>query len=231
MTGHGQDAWVMLHVDDVGLCHGANVAFRELSRLGRCDCGSVMVPCPWFLEAADMAAKESTVRAAAADVLATIATKDESIRRVNQYKKARTRVPGSITDDDFGAAVVTVEKYRQEEVSKKAAVVKAQEELSGAWTTLDLHVIRASIPGRIRSLYKQPGEAVKALDAVLQSKLRPYLLKLEQASELALFNSSDFQSCRKSRMTRETRRTDSNRVWNTSLTDSRMAGVVSKAMR
>jgi predicted glycoside hydrolase/deacetylase ChbG (UPF0249 family) len=58
MTEHGPDDWVMLHIDDVGLCHGANLAFRELSRLGRCDCGSVMVPCPWFLEAAEMAARD-----------------------------------------------------------------------------------------------------------------------------------------------------------------------------
>ncbi len=36
-----------------------------------------------------------------------------------------------------------------------------------------------------------------------------------------------FQSCKNSRMTRETRMMDSRRVWNTSLTDSRMNGVVS----
>ncbi len=44
------------HLDDVGLCHGANVAFGELSRDGFITCGSVMVPCPWFREAAAMAA-------------------------------------------------------------------------------------------------------------------------------------------------------------------------------
>lgn len=38
------------------MCHGANMAFAELSRLGTINCGSVMVPCPWFTEAANMAA-------------------------------------------------------------------------------------------------------------------------------------------------------------------------------
>ena len=38
------------------MCHGANTAFVELSRLGTITCGSVMVPCPWFLEIADLAA-------------------------------------------------------------------------------------------------------------------------------------------------------------------------------
>jgi hypothetical protein len=39
------------------MCHGANAAFEELSRLGAITCGAVMVPCPWFLEAADLAAR------------------------------------------------------------------------------------------------------------------------------------------------------------------------------
>jgi hypothetical protein len=38
------------------MCHGANVAFSELSNLGSITSGSVMVPCPWFREAAEMAA-------------------------------------------------------------------------------------------------------------------------------------------------------------------------------
>ena len=46
---------IVLHQDDVGMCHGANSAFLELSRLGSITSGSVMVPCPWFGEAASMA--------------------------------------------------------------------------------------------------------------------------------------------------------------------------------
>ena len=47
----------IFHADDVGMCHGANAAFDELSRLGTITCGAVMVPCPWFLEAAELAAR------------------------------------------------------------------------------------------------------------------------------------------------------------------------------
>ena len=46
---------VVIHEDDVGMSHGANTAFAELSALGACSCGSVMAPCPWFPEAAAMA--------------------------------------------------------------------------------------------------------------------------------------------------------------------------------
>jgi predicted glycoside hydrolase/deacetylase ChbG (UPF0249 family) len=52
---------VVLHQDDVGMCHGANQAFVELSRLGTITSGSVMVPCPWFLEVADIAAMDTSL--------------------------------------------------------------------------------------------------------------------------------------------------------------------------
>jgi predicted glycoside hydrolase/deacetylase ChbG (UPF0249 family) len=52
---------VILHADDVGMCHGANTAFVELSRIGALTCGSVMVPCPWFPEIAHIAAAETTL--------------------------------------------------------------------------------------------------------------------------------------------------------------------------
>ena len=47
---------VVVHQDDVGMCHGANVAFLELARRGIITSGSVMVPCPWFPEIAAAAA-------------------------------------------------------------------------------------------------------------------------------------------------------------------------------
>jgi predicted glycoside hydrolase/deacetylase ChbG (UPF0249 family) len=49
---------VVVHQDDVGMCHGANVAFLELTRRGIITSGSVMVPCPWFPEIAAAAAAD-----------------------------------------------------------------------------------------------------------------------------------------------------------------------------
>jgi predicted glycoside hydrolase/deacetylase ChbG (UPF0249 family) len=51
----------ILHADDVGMCHGANVAFVELSHGGALTCGSVMVPCPWFPEIARIAAEDQSL--------------------------------------------------------------------------------------------------------------------------------------------------------------------------
>jgi predicted glycoside hydrolase/deacetylase ChbG (UPF0249 family) len=42
----------VVHCDDIGMCHAANEgAFAALAS-GPATCGSVMVPCPWFREAA-----------------------------------------------------------------------------------------------------------------------------------------------------------------------------------
>ena len=52
---------VVIHEDDVGMSHGANTAFVELSKLGTCSSGSVMVPCPWFPEAAAIAVDDPSL--------------------------------------------------------------------------------------------------------------------------------------------------------------------------
>lgn len=54
----GDTTRLVIHADDVGLCHGANSAFVELSHQGVITAGSVMVPCPWFPEIADLAARD-----------------------------------------------------------------------------------------------------------------------------------------------------------------------------
>jgi len=45
---------VIAHADDIGMCHGANTAFAAVVGKGFITSGSVMVPCPWFREIAEM---------------------------------------------------------------------------------------------------------------------------------------------------------------------------------
>ena len=49
---------VVIHADDLGMSHGANAAFRELTSQGVCSAGSLMAPCPWFPELLEMAAAD-----------------------------------------------------------------------------------------------------------------------------------------------------------------------------
>jgi predicted glycoside hydrolase/deacetylase ChbG (UPF0249 family) len=53
--GYTPDARVLIpHIDDVGVCHGANRAFAELAGQGFVTTASVMVPCPWYPETVDL---------------------------------------------------------------------------------------------------------------------------------------------------------------------------------
>ena len=52
---------IVVHEDDLGMCHGANRAFFELTKAGVCTSGSVMVPCPWFLEIAEMQGRDASL--------------------------------------------------------------------------------------------------------------------------------------------------------------------------
>jgi hypothetical protein len=58
---HAQQPAVIINIDDVGMCHGANTAYLDLAKRGRCDSGSVMVPCPWYLEIAELGGADPTL--------------------------------------------------------------------------------------------------------------------------------------------------------------------------
>jgi predicted glycoside hydrolase/deacetylase ChbG (UPF0249 family) len=60
--GFADDARLaILHVDDVGMCQASAEAFADLWEFGLISSGAVMVPCPWFLEAAKFARQHPEV--------------------------------------------------------------------------------------------------------------------------------------------------------------------------
>jgi hypothetical protein len=46
------DRVVIIHTDDIGMCQASIDAFADMVDYGLISSGAVMVPCPWFLEAA-----------------------------------------------------------------------------------------------------------------------------------------------------------------------------------
>jgi len=48
------DRLVILHTDDIGMCHASVQAFKDLWKFGTITSGAVMVPCPWFPAVAQM---------------------------------------------------------------------------------------------------------------------------------------------------------------------------------
>ncbi len=48
------DRAVVIHTDDIGMCHASLQAFKDLWKFGAITSGAVMVPCPWFPAVAQM---------------------------------------------------------------------------------------------------------------------------------------------------------------------------------
>jgi hypothetical protein len=49
------DRVAIVHADDIGMCHAANLGAFQVLREGSATCGSIMVPCPWFRETVELA--------------------------------------------------------------------------------------------------------------------------------------------------------------------------------
>ena len=48
------DRIVIIHTDDIGMCHASVQAFKDLWNFGTITSGATMVPCPWFPAVAQM---------------------------------------------------------------------------------------------------------------------------------------------------------------------------------
>ncbi len=143
--------------------------FRKLDIGDRVKAGQLLGIINPDLALADLAIKQSKVEGAEAERRTSYAMCEESKRRLALLDGLRSKAGvRAVTEEDYGIARVTVERYFQEEVSKRAAGRQAARELSAALTTLNMHMIRASIDGVIKAVYKRRGEATKNLDPVLQ---------------------------------------------------------------
>ena len=89
------DRLVILHTDDIGMCHASVQAFRDLWAFGTITSGAAMVPCPWFPAVAQMCRENPAIDMG---VHATLNAEWESYR----WGPVSTREPGSGLLDGAG---------------------------------------------------------------------------------------------------------------------------------
>jgi len=160
---------VVIHEDDVGMSHGANTAFVELSRLGNCSSGSVMVPCPWFPEAADIATKHPEL-----DLGVHLTLTSE--QRPYRWRPLTGPPRSAGMTDEQGYFWPDVPRARQAAPEAVEAELRAQIEVALAAgivpTHLDAHMGTAQMP-EFTALYRQLGHDYR-LPVLLPASLANY---------------------------------------------------------
>ncbi|MFO0846523.1 MAG: sigma-70 family RNA polymerase sigma factor [Gemmataceae bacterium] len=107
---------------------------------------------------------QARVNVKEAAVLSSQALLEESKRRLAAMQKARQRIPGSVSDDDFFAGKVTVDRYQAEVDMKKAELLEAQILLKQAQRRQSSRAATSSLEQRIRQLE----DKVTTLEAALK---------------------------------------------------------------
>jgi WD40 repeat protein len=117
----------------------------------------------------ELAIKRERVAIAEAELFAAEQLRDEAKDRYLTQMKLRGGPGGPATsEEDVGSAKVVWYKNHYEAVSRKEALNLARLELHQAQTVLAMYEIRASISGVIKRIHRNPGEAVKALEPVVE---------------------------------------------------------------
>jgi WD40 repeat protein len=138
----------------------------------------------------EIAIKKSQLVQYEADLAAAEHARDEAKDRYLTQVKLRGSSSGPATsEEDVGGAKVAFYKSHYEAISKKEAIALAKLEIRQAETILGMYEIRAAIPGIIKRIHKNPGEAIKALEPVLEirdlGRLRVEgLVEVQQAARL-----------------------------------------------
>jgi predicted glycoside hydrolase/deacetylase ChbG (UPF0249 family) len=174
---------VVIHEDDVGMTHGANTAFVELSERGTCSSGSVMVPCPWFPEAAEIA---RTHPALDLGVHLTLTSEQKPYR----WRPLTTPPKSAGLTDAFGYFWPDVPTARKAEPDAVEAELRAQLETAYAAgidvTHLDAHMGTAQMPEFV-NIFRRLGREYR-LPVLLVKDLSRY----NPASYAGPLNTADY---------------------------------------
>ncbi|MFN2156453.1 MAG: polysaccharide deacetylase family protein [Anaerolineae bacterium] len=161
----------IVHADDIGMCHAANVAFWEVQAFGIVTSGSVMMPCPWVPE---MAAWCRDHPEADVGVHLTLTSEWEGYR----WRPISTCDPASGLVDEQGYMWRSVEAlHRHMDPDAAAAELRAQVafalELGIDVTHIDTHMGAVAHP-----------ELALAYTALMREYRIPAMLPRLSASEL-----------------------------------------------
>jgi predicted glycoside hydrolase/deacetylase ChbG (UPF0249 family) len=163
------DRVAIIHVDDVGMCQSSVAAFADLWDFELITSGSVMVPCPWFLEAAKYSQQHSE-----ADL-------GVHLTLTSEWDTYRWR-PLSTLDPQTG--LLDEEGY----FHHLAHQVQEQADPTAVQTELVIQIERAKIAGMLPThadthmgTVAHPKFMQGYLQTALEFKIPPMMLRLDEA--------------------------------------------------
>jgi WD40 repeat protein len=131
----------------------------------------------------DMAIKMAKLHATVADLVTSKKTRDEAQQRWRTSEYLYRQGKGVESLENMRGAKLTWERYIYEAISKTQAISVATAELKQSETTQEMHMLRSRIPGVVKNVLKNKGDAVKNLDPVVQI-FDPKKLRIEGLVEM-----------------------------------------------
>jgi hypothetical protein len=148
--------------------------YRRLEVGDAVEAGEVLGRLDDLLVRDELARKQQKVRAAQAEWQAAVRARDEAEQRYRTVEREFNTGPCRLIPlEPLRAAKLTWDRCFYEAVSKKAAIDTAELEVKSVEHRLDLHAIRSPVRGTIVTIYKQPGEAMKAYEPLFQVRIAP----------------------------------------------------------
>jgi predicted glycoside hydrolase/deacetylase ChbG (UPF0249 family) len=150
------DRVAVVHADDIGMCHAANLGAFQTLRVGPATCGSIMVPCPWFQEAAELAKASPEL-----DLGVHLTLNAEWPHYRWGPVAGRSAVPSLLDDQGFlpRTSIETVQRAKPEEVEVELrAQVEMALEAGIDVTHLDSHMGTVFFPPFLESYKKLAAE-------------------------------------------------------------------------
>jgi chitin disaccharide deacetylase len=174
--GYPADARILIpHIDDVGVCHGANRAFAELAGQGFVTTASVMVPCPWFPETVDLMGEQLEL-----DLGVHLTLTSES--RACRWRPISTTSPKSGLLDHDGFMWPDVPSVRRH-ADRRAVETELRAQIEAALaaridvTHLDTHMGCAAAPEFVET-YLELGREYR-LPVLLPERIETYVSVLD----------------------------------------------------
>jgi RNA polymerase sigma factor (sigma-70 family) len=146
---------------------------RRLQEGDHVEAGEVLLVLDDRLARNELAVQKAKLVAAKADYEAAQKTAATAQARLDRQEALKRESPRFVSPEDYSAAELTRDRYKAEATGKKAGVDVAMLAVERAEIELERHTVRSPVRGVVTTIYRHPGEAVRALEPVAQIEIEP----------------------------------------------------------